>query len=160
VIALVIGYGNPLRSDDAIGWHVAERLATDPRVAEVEILRRHQLTPELALDVSRVDLVVLIDARAGPAAGVVSVERVDATAATRSTWSHHLGPASLAALAVELYGRSGDVHVVSIGVGSLDVGEQLSAEVAGAIDVAADAVVRILAGASADREPVPEIVGA
>ncbi len=51
--ALIIGYGNVLRSDDGIGWHVAERLAADARFDDVTILQRHQLTPELALDVSR-----------------------------------------------------------------------------------------------------------
>ena len=34
--SLVIGYGNPLRSDDGVGWHVAERLADDPRLAGVD----------------------------------------------------------------------------------------------------------------------------
>jgi len=29
---VVIGLGNPLMGDDGIGWHVAERLATDPRL--------------------------------------------------------------------------------------------------------------------------------
>ena len=33
---LVIGYGNVLRSDDGIGWHVAERLAEDPRFDGVD----------------------------------------------------------------------------------------------------------------------------
>ena len=28
---LVIGYGNPLRSDDGVGWHAASLLATDAR---------------------------------------------------------------------------------------------------------------------------------
>ena len=47
---LVIGYGNVLRSDDGVGWHVTERLASDARFASVTVLQRHQLTPELALD--------------------------------------------------------------------------------------------------------------
>jgi hydrogenase maturation protease len=31
---LVIGLGNPLMGDDGVGWHVAERLASDPRLPE------------------------------------------------------------------------------------------------------------------------------
>jgi len=118
--SLVVGYGNPLRSDDGVGWKAAGRLATDPRFAGVRILQLHQLTPELALDISRADLVVLVDARSGPPAGTVSVERVERVepaAAGGTTWSHHLGPAALVALARDLYGRAGDVHVVSVGVG-------------------------------------------
>jgi len=36
---LVIGLGNPLMGDEGIGWHVAERLAGDPRLpAGVEVV--------------------------------------------------------------------------------------------------------------------------
>ena len=49
---LVVGYGNPLRCDDAIGWRAALALADDPRLAGVDVLARHQLTPELAVDVA------------------------------------------------------------------------------------------------------------
>jgi hydrogenase maturation protease len=36
---LVIGLGNPLMGDDGVGWHVAERLAGDPRLPEsVEVM--------------------------------------------------------------------------------------------------------------------------
>lgn len=36
---LAIGLGNPLMGDEGIGWHVAERLAGDPRLPEyVEVL--------------------------------------------------------------------------------------------------------------------------
>ncbi len=31
---LVIGLGNPLMGDEGAGWHVAERLASDPRLPE------------------------------------------------------------------------------------------------------------------------------
>lgn len=144
--ALVVGYGNPLRGDDGIGWVIAGRLATDPRFAGADVLQRHQLTPELALDVSRADLVVLIDARSGAPAGSVAIEQVGPASAGGTTWSHHLGPASLVGLAHALYGRAAAVHVVSIGVGSVEVGEGLSpaveAAVAGAIDTIAGLVSR------------------
>ena len=150
-VSLVIGYGNPLRSDDGIGWQVAERLAGDPRMAGVEILQRHQLTPELALDVSTAGLVVLVDARSGPPPGTVTVERVEPAPTSGTTWSHHLGPASLIGLAQELYGRAGDVQVVSVGVASLEVGEGLSP----AVEAAAGRVVEIVAGLVAGAGTAP-----
>ena len=61
---LVVGYGNPLRSDDGIGWHAADLLATDPRLAGAQVLTHHQLAPELAEDISRASLVVLVSAAA------------------------------------------------------------------------------------------------
>ena len=156
--SLVVGYGNPLRGDDGIGWVIAERLADDPRMAGVEVVACHQLTPELALDVSRVDLVVLVDARSGPPAGTVAVERVDAAGANGTTWSHHISPASLVALARELYGRAAKVRVVSVEAGSLDVGENLSPLVQAAADRAVDAIAElVLRAADAGRQPVAEI---
>ena len=76
---LVIGYGNALRTDDGIGWHVAERLADDARLDGVMVIQRHQLTPELALDISRADLVVLIDASQSAVRLARSIERMDRT---------------------------------------------------------------------------------
>lgn len=144
--SLIVGYGNPLRGDDGVGWVIAGRLATDPRFADTEVLQRHQLTPELALDFSRAEVVVLVDARAGVPAGSVASERVDPASANGTTLSHHLGPASLVGLASQLYGRAAEVHVVSVGAGTLEVGEGLSpaaeAAVAGAIDRIAGIVAR------------------
>lgn len=151
--SLVVGYGNPLRGDDGIGWVIAGSLASDPRFADTEVLLRHQLTPELALDISRADLVVLVDARSGVPAGSVAIERVGPESAGGTTWSHHLGPASLVGLAGELYGRAAEVHVVSVGAGTLEVGEGLSpaveAAVPGAIDTIAGLISRagLVAGA-------------
>ena len=72
---LVLGYGNILRTDDGIGWRVAECLADDPRLAGVSVIGCHQLTPELALDLSQASLAILVDAAVGPAAGTFDVER-------------------------------------------------------------------------------------
>ena len=146
---LVIGYGNPLRSDDGVGWVVAARLAADARLDGARILELHQLAPELALDVSQADLVILVDARADLAAGVVEAGRVAETGASGTTWSHHLDPATLVALAVELYGRAGVVHVVGVGVASLEIGERLSPLVEQAVDVAIETIARIIAEADA-----------
>ena len=68
---LVIGYGNTLRTDDGVGRLAAERLADDPRLDGVRVIGRHQLTPELALDVSQAALVVFVDASQSPSGGHV-----------------------------------------------------------------------------------------
>ena len=101
---LVVGYGNPLRSDDGIGWHAAGLLATDPRLDGARVLARHQLVPELAADVSQASLVVLVDAAAEGDPGSVAVRRIGSPPPTPITWSHHLTPDTLAGLADALYG--------------------------------------------------------
>ncbi len=142
---VVVGYGNALRCDDGLGWHAAEGLADDPRMDGVEVLQRHQLAPELALDISAASLVVLIDASSRLRPGEISVERVEPAVNERPGGSHHLTPATLVALSRELYGRAADVFIVSCGVHSLEIGEHLSSVVDAAlpklVDTVADLVV-------------------
>lgn len=142
---LVIGYGNTLRSDDGLGWHAAELLADDPRIAGAEVLWRHQLSPELAVDVARATLVILIDASADAESGAVAVRRVAPTPGAETVMSHHIDPESLVALAVELYGAAPNVHLVSVGAASLEVGDRLSPEVERALPAVVDAVLEIVA---------------
>lgn len=145
---LVVGYGNALRSDDGLGWHVAERLADDPRLAGATVLRRHQLTPELALDISEATLLVLVDASHEPATGEITVERLEPaidTGTSGTSWSHHLTPATLVELARELYGRAPDVFVVGCGVASVEMGDELSPAVRDALPRVVDAVADLVA---------------
>ncbi len=137
---LVIGYGNPLRTDDGLGWHAAERLAGDPRLAGMTVVRCHQLTPELALDVSQATLVVLVDASHGRPAGTFSIDRVERAGGGAPTWSHRLDPPSLVALADAMYGHAPDVFTVSVGVESLALGDGLSPLLDTALPLVVDAV--------------------
>ncbi len=141
---LAIGYGNVLRADDGIGWHAAERLAQDPRLAGVTVFGRHQLTPELALDVSRASLVVFVDADHGPPAGTFTIEWMKRTASKGPGWSHILSPSSLVELARELYGRAPEAIVVRVGVQSVEVGDRLSPIVEEAMPRLVDAVAELI----------------
>ena len=40
---LVLGYGNPLRGDDAVGWYAAQRLAEVVDPQRVTVLAVHSL---------------------------------------------------------------------------------------------------------------------
>lgn len=67
--ALVIGYGNPLRSDDGIGWRVAEELRGRVDASRIEVIECRQLTPEMAEQIRTAGLVVFVDAAAEGAPG-------------------------------------------------------------------------------------------
>ena len=158
---LVIGYGNPLLSDDGVGWHAAASLAAallagDSRLAGVEILARHQLTPELALDISGASLVIFVDAVANEPPGSIAVRQLagagpapgssapGAGSAPGAT-SHHVGPAVLLAMARDLYGATPDAFVVGVGVADMEVGEALTRAVAAALPAVADSVAGLVA---------------
>ncbi|MCA9265088.1 MAG: hydrogenase maturation protease, partial [Planctomycetales bacterium] len=97
---LVIGLGNTLRGDDALGRLAAERLRqrVDPqRVAVIDLISP---TPELAAEIAGADLVVFLDASIiGPVRQVV-VQRLKAQDNDESLM-HQCQPASLVRLAEE-----------------------------------------------------------
>jgi hydrogenase maturation protease len=140
---LVVGYGNPLRGDDAVGWRVAESVATDPRLIGAHVMTVHQLLPELAVELGEASLAVLVDARVGEPAGSLSVASV-APSDGQGAWTHHLTPAALAGLARSVTGRSADVVVLSIGVESTEPGEGLSHAVADAVPAAREVVAELV----------------
>jgi hydrogenase maturation protease len=156
---LVVGYGNLLRSDDGVGPAVAERLAADPRLAGADVRAEHQLTPELALDASRVSLLVLVDAADGVAAGEVVVRDLapwgrggiagDGQAGRIEEGgpplTHHVDPSSLLALADALWGSAPRTVLVGVGPASLELGDTLTTEIEAALPRAVEAVVTVIA---------------
>lgn len=121
---LVVGYGNPLRGDDGLGWHAAAALAADPRLADTDVVTRHQLTPELAEDIATARLAVLIDASLGDTPGCVSIREV--APAPGPSWSHHLRPEDVVGLAHALFGAAPQVFLVTVTGAHFGYGEQLS----------------------------------
>jgi hydrogenase maturation protease len=148
---LIIGCGNPLRADDGIGWHAAARLARDPRCAGARVLTRHQLTPELAEDLGRATLAVVVDASAATGApGAVAVHTVRPDSGRAPALSHHVDPAALVALAECLYGQAPPVYLVTVGAASFEPGGALTPAVRRALPVAVDAVAGLVAGLAGD----------
>ncbi|MFL5688292.1 MAG: hydrogenase maturation protease [Chloroflexota bacterium] len=140
---VVVGYGNPLRGDDGVGWRVAESLLADPRLAGAHVMTVHQLLPELASELGEAALAVLIDAKIGESPGSISVAQVTPSP-DRSAWTHHLTPAVLAGLARQVAGRSADVVVVSIGIASTEPDPGLTREVADAVSPAREVVAELV----------------
>jgi hydrogenase maturation protease len=130
---LILGYGNPLRSDDGVGWHAAVQLFRAIAVPEVEILPCHQLTPDLAENVSHAETVLFMDGAAqGVKAGEFHCEEVFALDASPS-FTHHLDPGALLAIARDLYGAYPKAWLLTICGSCFDPGDSLSPEVESAL---------------------------
>jgi hydrogenase maturation protease len=100
---LVIGYGNDLRNDDAVGQRVAERVA-DWHLPHVHTITTHQLTPEMAERLSTISLGIFVDVYPATEDGSdVRVQEIDDTNVIGSM-SHMSNPRSLLALTRALYG--------------------------------------------------------
>lgn len=103
---LVIGYGSPIRGDDAIGPLAAEALSARPLPPGVTVLARHVLTAELAEDLVAADRVVFLDAESGATPGSVRVRELAPDAGRVSTMAHFHDPRELLAWCEVLYGRA------------------------------------------------------
>jgi hydrogenase maturation protease len=129
---LILGYGNPLRSDDGVGWHAAVQLFRAIAIPEVEVLPCHQLTPDLAEPVSRAELVLFLDSARSGKGGEFHCAEVTASEGSPS-FTHHLSPATLLAIARDLYGAYPRAWLLTICGNRFDVGDLLSPEVEAAL---------------------------
>ena len=121
---LILGYGNPLRGDDGLGWRAAEALSND--FAEgMEIRTCHQLLPEVAEPVSRADTIFFIDAARDGEPGELRCTPLNPEKAA-ARFTHQLSPAGILSLSDELYGRVPKAFLLSICGESFELGEKLS----------------------------------
>jgi hydrogenase maturation protease len=128
---LVIGWGNPLRGDDGLGWKAAGEIAE--AIPEAEVRVSHQLMPEFAEDISRSDLVIFIDAACDNSWGELRTEAIQPRCCPSAAFSHELDPAGLLGLAERLYGRCPEAILCSVGGRWFGYGEKLSREVQSAL---------------------------
>jgi hydrogenase maturation protease len=122
--AVIIGYGNPLREDDGIGWRAAELLEQRLPVGAAEIIECHQLTPELAASIEGAAVVVFLDGACDCTPGAVSSEPVRAEGAV--VWSHHLTPGQLLTLSSQLNGEVPPAFLIRGGIESMELREGLT----------------------------------
>ena len=144
---LVIGIGNSLRSDDGLGWAVAEQLSarTDENL---QVLKVHQLTPELAEEISEADLAVFVDAGAHGTPGTLTCECVSISDADLR-FSHDVTPATLIQMAKTLYGKAPAAYLICVAGKSFEHGESLSPEVTAAIPHVIANIRQLMAGSPA-----------
>lgn len=122
---LIIGYGSPLRGDDAVGLEAAGGLGG---------IAVHQLMPELMEPISRADRVVFIDAGCDGEPGTIS-ERVVEPAVSGTPFTHHVSPEVLLAGARDLYGRCPPAVLLTVTGADFELGNPLSAPVRKALKI-------------------------
>jgi hydrogenase maturation protease len=130
---LIIGCGNSFRQDDGVGYATAEQLATSEFKNNVRVIACQQLTPDLAMQMSHADRVILIDARVDGSPGCVSVQKIEPMDQNRSSITHELQPSTLLEYARVLYASIPETYLVSVTGVSFDFGRQFSDPVQAAI---------------------------
>lgn len=134
---LIIGYGNPLRSDDGLGCHAAHLLHQQYACESgLAIIACQQLTPELALHLAPAERVIFLDA-ACPTPhlppGCIRCQQLVPVAPRSQSSTHHLHPAALLACAHLLYGAAPVAFLLSVAGSSFAYGSSFSPPVAAAL---------------------------
>jgi hydrogenase maturation protease len=126
---LLIGYGNPLRGDDGLGWQVADQVARDADKS-IKVVATHQLTPELAEPISAVDLVIFVDASSEGQPGSWRCEPITEDPVGTQPFTHYFTPVSLLGYANAIFNAKPAAWLISVAAGSFDCGEVLTPRVA------------------------------
>ena len=156
---LIVGYGNLLNGDDAIGCHVAQALEEhfrgDP---EVEVIASQRLTPEMAEDVARSRFVIFLDAIPGATPGTVR-RAATSSAPGPGGFGHDLTPAALLAAVEQLYGDAPSAVTFTMEGWSFETGQRLSPQarqhISGLVREVVEFVTRRVQG---DRDKLPSCV--
>lgn len=123
---LIIGYGNVLRGDDAVGVLAAHQLEQKfSRDPEVKVIACQQLTPEMADDISGSELVIFLDASYSEEPGTVRCKPLSADNASPG-FTHDVSPEWLVAAAEQLYGDMPKAMSLTLSGWSFDAGRRLS----------------------------------
>jgi hydrogenase maturation protease len=112
---LIIGYGNPLRGDDGVGWRAVEKLQGILREPWVHFLALHQLTPELAQPVADTGLVIFIDASVKDPPGSVGCRAIVPDDDDERIFTHSIIPDRLVSSARRPFGGAPRAFVYTIG---------------------------------------------
>ena len=136
---LVLGYGNPLRGDDGVGWVAAERLQGAAGITAAPL---HQLLPEHADLIQTAAHVIFVDATVVGEPGAVRVQAL-APAPYGLAASHQMSPGLLLAMARTLYGCCPPAHLITITGQDFGYAETLSPPV----QLSVERVIHFLLGA-------------
>ncbi len=139
---LLLGYGNELRGDDAVGPRVAATVE-GWKLPGVRSLALHQLTPELADPISRAEAVIFVDATASPT--VTETAAIPLEPVSQSELAAHTSdPRTLLALALPLFGRCPPAWLIQIPVEQFVLGQPLSATATRGVAAALESIRRLM----------------
>ncbi len=153
--ALVIGYGNPDRGDDAIACRVINQLQA-LRLKNVEVCAVEQLKPELSARLSRVDYAVFVHAGWMKTADV-KLNALDACGLETAGSSapgcgHSWSPCSLLALTHSVYGHQPQSWLVKVAGHNFETGHHLSDEAKQSIQNAVEQIEALIHQLRADNK--------
>lgn len=140
--AIVIGYGNELRGDDAIGQQVAKAIKSW-RLLSVQSIAVHQLTPELSETLANSQLAIFVDACINSQSNQVEVQSL-LPCESNTINAHTSDPKSLLALSQWLYGNCPKAWLVTVPGENFELRDRISPTAEKGINIALSKIMEIL----------------
>ncbi|GCL35286.1 hypothetical protein SR1949_03780 [Sphaerospermopsis reniformis] len=139
---IVIGYGNELRGDDAIGQQVA-KVVKYWCLSSVESIAIHQLTPELAEPLANSRLAIFVDACINSQSHEVQVQPLLPNESNTIN-PHTSDPRTLLSLAQFLYGNSPKAWLITVPGENFKLCDRISLTAQKGITTALSKIMQIL----------------
>jgi len=125
--SLILGIGNPLRSDDGLGSKAAAALAPELSSAELQVVAAHQLLPEMAEHVAHSVRVLFLDASHTGGPGEIRCEQIHRDPNFQpGNLSHQFSPAALLELAFRYFQAEPEAWLLTMAGANFDLGEAFS----------------------------------
>ncbi|MFN2195825.1 MAG: hydrogenase maturation protease [Anaerolineales bacterium] len=128
-LTVVIGIGNPIRGDDALGWAVTEALQDVVSGEGIEFLCVQQLTMDLVELLGQACQAFFIDAKAGEAIGRLEITEIDANTSLDTPISHFFDPHTLLSVVQALYGTHPQARLYTVTSNSFEITEELTPQI-------------------------------
>jgi hydrogenase maturation protease len=150
---IVIGYGNELRGDDAIGQQVAKAVKC-LCLSSVKSIAIHQLTPELAEPLANSQLAIFVDACINYQCNEVQVQRLlPCELSEINTINPHISdPRSLLAIAEFLYGNYPKSWLITVPGVNFELSDRLSPTGEKGVAIAIGKITNIVNGISINNK--------
>jgi hydrogenase maturation protease len=139
---LLIGYGNPTRMDDGVGWYVADKI--EEKLSDlVEVIQADQLAVEMAEDIKDRDLVIFVDAHVSDEDDWIRLEEIKPDSRP-GLISHIIKPSNLLAICESLYHKHPKAYLYSVKGVDFDFGESLSMQTQSSADETIQKIIHLV----------------
>lgn len=139
---LLIGYGNPTRMDDGVGWYIADRIKEKLNDL-VEVMKADQLAVEMVDDIKDRDLVIFVDAHISDEDDWIRSEEVNPDPRP-GLITHIIKPSNLLAFCESIYHKHPKAYLYSVKGVDFDFGEELSEQPQKSADEAIQKIIHLV----------------
>ncbi len=139
---LLIGYGNTLRSDDGVGWYVADSII-GKLGDRIDIIKADQITVEMTEDIKDRKLVIFVDAHVSDKDDWLKAEEIFPDLKFGMT-AHIFTPSALLALCEKIYNKCPKAYLFSIKGINYDFGEKLSEQTKSSAETAVTQITELI----------------